>query len=110
MTAQYSLPYFRLCPHALNSSTPHAHPTGHAITSLEYVDKAYLQYTDTDSLTYHIKTDDFDDNIKSVRGVKKVVIEKHLMFDDYKTLLFDRGNQIQFDEYDPKLHARIVQH
>ncbi|KAG8243532.1 hypothetical protein J6590_044181 [Homalodisca vitripennis] len=36
LVAPYSLPYFRLCPHALNSSTPHAHPTGHAITSLEY--------------------------------------------------------------------------
>ncbi|KAG8320673.1 hypothetical protein J6590_063195 [Homalodisca vitripennis] len=35
LVAPYSLPYFRLCPHALNSSTPHAHPTGHAITSLE---------------------------------------------------------------------------
>ncbi|KAG8291333.1 hypothetical protein J6590_063370 [Homalodisca vitripennis] len=44
LVAPYSLPYFRLCPHALNSSTPHAHPTGHAITFLEYV--ISLQYGD----------------------------------------------------------------
>ncbi|KAG8304986.1 hypothetical protein J6590_080852 [Homalodisca vitripennis] len=36
LVAPYSLPYFRLCPHALTSSTPHAHPTGHAITSLDH--------------------------------------------------------------------------